>query len=502
MAGSSDLTQQQETSGPAAAVPVLQRPDLGGQVIRNTAANLVGRGLALVFSAGATVVLARFLGSEKLGQFGAIYAYLALFAWLATFGFEPVLVREISRERENASSLLHTAIVLSALLSAGTVVVAILLAPVAGYTGHLRTLLILAALEYVLGPLRLPALMFQVDMRQWYGATINVVRQGLWFVMIVALWLAGASLGYVIAGRVLAAVVESSLMWGYSRRFLSQTGRFLRERAGTLLSHSFPIAFASLVAMIYLRIDQVMLHKMVSDSVLGQYVAAVKVSELFEMLPMALMSALAPILCVTAADPERFQSYIDRMFRYFMVIASGLCVFMTVGARLIVRVLYGSQFLPAAPLLAVLIWSEIAVFFAAVIGNVLVARNQQRLFPIPTLLGAVVNVGLNLLWIPRYAAAGAAWATLVSYTLAWMVSLLFFKQARSIVWQGWRFALPALGGALLAVATVRLLPIGGPARVGISMVLFFAAMCAARMIRHEDLVVFRSALARGAHALR
>ncbi len=494
-----NLTEQRERGGTAAAVPVLERADLGGQVVRNTAANLVGRGLALVFSAGAAIVLARYLGSEKLGQFGAIYAYLTLFAWLATFGFEPVLVREISRERENASSLLHTAIVLSTALSAGTLVVAILLAPMAGFAGHLRTLLILAALEYILGPLRLPALMFQVDMRQWYGATINVVRQGLWFVLIVALWLAGASLGYVIAGRVLAAVVESSLMWGYSRRFLSQTGRFLRERASTLLSHSFPIAFTSLLAMIYLRIDQVMLHKMVSDSALGQYVAAVKVSELFEMLPTALMFALAPLLSVTVAEQERFRGYIDRVFRYFLVIASGLCVVMTVGARLIVRVLYGSQFSPAAPLLAVLIWAEIAVFFASVVINVLIANNQQRLLPIPTLAGAAINVGLNLFLIPRYGAAGAAWATVVSYTLAWMVALLFFKETRSVTRRGLRFAIPIAGVALLAVGCATLLPVVVAGRLAVSLAVFAGGVWVTKSLQRSDLS-YVSVLVRGSLA--
>src|SRR5580704_902567 len=119
----------------------------GGLIVRNTAATLVGRGLAIVFSVGGAVVLARFLGSERLGEYGAIYAYLALFGWLATFGFEPVLVREISRERQNASHLLHTAVILSCFLSIGTIAVAILVAPKAGYTGHLRNLLILASLE-------------------------------------------------------------------------------------------------------------------------------------------------------------------------------------------------------------------------------------------------------------------------------------------------------------------------------------------------------------------
>ena len=145
MSGSpTNVRQDQEGDRETTPGLPLRQPDIRGQVVRNTAANLVGRGLALLFSAGGTIVLARFLGSERLGEYGAIYAYLTLFAWIAAFGFEPVLVREISRERENASSLLHTAAVMSGFLSVGAVGAAILVAPLAGYAGHLRTLLILA----------------------------------------------------------------------------------------------------------------------------------------------------------------------------------------------------------------------------------------------------------------------------------------------------------------------------------------------------------------------
>jgi PST family polysaccharide transporter len=254
-----------------------------------------------------------------------------------------------------------------------------------------------------------------------------------------------------------------------------------------MLSNSFPIAFTSLLAMIYLRIDQVMLHKMVSDSVLGQYVAAVRVSELFEMLPAAFMFTVAPILSVSVVDPEKFRAYVDRAFRYFMIAAAGLCVFMTIGAKLIVRVLYGQQFLPAAPLLTVLIWSEIAVFFSAVVVNALIASNEQRLLPIPTIFGAAINVGLNLVLIPRYGAIGAAWATLASYSLAWMVCLLFFKQTRFLAWQGLRYAIPITGLALLSIGCVSVVPAPEIVRPAAACLVFVLGAWAARFVRTPEL---------------
>jgi polysaccharide transporter, PST family len=480
------LINEEAQGAQSAEVPLLQKADLRGEIVQNTLANIVGRGLALVFSTLAAALLARYLGSEKLGEYGAIYAYLGLFAWMATFGFEPVIVREASRDRKSASDLVHTAMTLSVFLSIGTVAVAVFLAPWAGYGGRLRSLLILAGLEYLLTPLRLPAVIFQVDLRQWYGSTINVVRQGIWLGIIITLWLLGAPLAYVIGGRVLAAVIESTLFWAYGRRFLAERGKFLRERAWTVFSHSFPIAFTSLLAMIYMRIDQVMLHKMTSDFVLGQYVAAVRVSELFEMLPAALMMTLAPILAVSVADARKFRSYTDRAFRYFMVAACGLCVVMTVGSRLIVHGLYGKQFLPAAPLLAVLIWSEIAVFFAAVVGNVMVVCNRQNLLPIPTLAGAAINVALNLVLIPRYAAMGAACATLISYTVAWMVVLLFFGAMRSVMWQGLRSALPVVATALLAVACASLMPKSVAAGLVASLAIFAGGLVVTGQLRRSD----------------
>src|ERR1700728_749999 len=117
------------------AAVLLSQASLRSRVFRNTAANIGGRGLALLFSVGATIILARCLGTEGLGTYGAIYAYLTLFAWMATFGFEPILLREISRERESAKSLLRTAMVMSCFLAVGTVAIAALIAPLAGYPG-------------------------------------------------------------------------------------------------------------------------------------------------------------------------------------------------------------------------------------------------------------------------------------------------------------------------------------------------------------------------------
>ena len=468
---------------------------LRSRVLQNSAALLGGRGIAIVVSAGATVLLARYLGSEQLGEYAALYAYVSLFGWLATFGLESILVREASRERGLAGSILLTGVVLCAALSIATTLLALAVAPFVGYRGPLHHLLLFAAIEILLlTPLRLPGLVFQVDLRQWYGTAINVFRQILWFGVVALLALAHAPLLYVFVGRLACAFVEATMISIASRRFLTTSWHFLPGRAKAFLRSSFPIAFSTLLGSIYMRIDQVMLHNLATDQILGQYVAAVKVSELFEMLPAALISSLFPILALAADRQPQFQSYVGRSFRYLIILASGLCVFIALGAKAIVALLYGRQFHSAAPLLAVLIWSEVAVFFGTVVVNVLIASNLQRYLLLPTAGGAIANILLNFVLIPRFGAGGAAWATLISYSLAWGVTLLPFVRTRALIWQGLRLAAPACALALVAVGAASILPAPDLIRVAAGMCLYGIGIWATRIISRDDFAYAWTAL--------
>jgi PST family polysaccharide transporter len=175
---------------------------------------------------------------------------------------------------------------------------------------------------------------------------------------------------------------------------------------------------------------------MVNDQVLGNYVAAVRLTEFINLLPIAVMTSLFPILSQTAKDAPRFRHYLQLSFRALMAIAFGVCIVMTLFAGPIVHLLYGAKFAAAGPLLAVLIWSEVPVFFGVVIGNGLVAKNLQNCLPLSTGIGAVVNVVLNLYLIPRWGAMGSAWATNISYTLAAILFFLVFQRSRPFAWLG------------------------------------------------------------------
>src|SRR5271170_4940794 len=106
---------------------------LRARVLMNTIVLIGGRAISIGFSAVATSLLARYLGSEELGEFSAVFAYLSLFAWFATFGMEAILVRESSRDRGSAGSIVRTGVMLMTILCVATVILALCIAPHVGY---------------------------------------------------------------------------------------------------------------------------------------------------------------------------------------------------------------------------------------------------------------------------------------------------------------------------------------------------------------------------------
>jgi len=476
--------------------PVKSSLRMRTRVLQNTAALLGGRGISIILAGAASIILARYLGSEKLGEFAAIYAYATLFGWLATFGIDTIMAREASIDRDQATNILRTGTRLCLMFAIGATILSLAIAPFAGYRGHLHYLLIFAVMEMLLlSPLRLSGVVFQVDLKQWYSVGVNLLRQFLWLLLVVVLARLQAPLITVIVWRFIVATLEAILIWGFSHRFLSYLTEARRDGARLYLTSAAPIALSALLASVYLRIDQVMLHKLANDSTLGQYVAAVRVSEMFEMLPAALIASLVPILSITAKDHEVFRTYLDRTFRYFMVLACAVCVVISTGAGYIVNLLFGKQFAAATPLLAVLIWSEVSIFFAAIVINAMVARNLQKYLLVPTAAGAVSNVILNLCLIPRYAALGAAWATLISYSLAWFVVLLAFRQARGLVIEGLRWAIPAITVALAAVWLAALVPGSTMVKFIVGVSLYIAGIGIARLLRWADVEYAWAALA-------
>jgi O-antigen/teichoic acid export membrane protein len=469
-------------------------------IFHNTSAIVLGRIVNLLFSITSSVLIVRYLGSARFGQYAFIYAYLVLFGWLTTLSMEQIIVRESAQQRaEKIEFIVSTAMTLSFFLSLAAAAFAIFMSFISRYTGGLQMLVAIAAIDVLLlAPLRLSSIVFQIYLKQWYVIYISIARQGAWVIILMLLIMAKAGLSLFIVAHLLCSFLEALMFFLFSRKLVPIKWYFDSSIAYRMLKGAWPIALSAVGVSVYQRIDQVMLHILKGDQELGYYAAAVNIVELFGVFPAALMFTMLPLLSEVFAQnrKEQFEAYIKICLRYLMSFLFGVCVVLTLIPGVTVKLFFGGKYLNSIPALSVLIWSEAGVFLGLIIGVALIAKRLERFIPVSAIGIACVNIMLNALWIPRWGIIGAAWATVVSYSVVGFLLFGVIPATRDLWILGAKASYVPLLMGLLLVSVSWAVPT--PFFSALAPFLYIGGLFACRIWNKDDIRLMLSLFTRGA----
>ena len=201
-------------------------------------------------------------------------------------------------------------------------------------------------------------------------------------------------------------------------------------QAKQLLKDSWPLIISGGAVTIYMKVDQIMLGNMATEGELGVYSAAVRLSELWYFIPTAIASSFFPTI-IRSREHRSEQVHRERMQLFFDLMAGAAYVIViptALLAPLVVTTLFGADYAEAGLILRVHIWAFLFVSLGTARSRWLMAENMTRFSMTATILGAIVNIGLNFWLIPRYAGLGAAWATLISYAVSAYLSTLLLDR--------------------------------------------------------------------------
>jgi O-antigen/teichoic acid export membrane protein len=177
-----------------------------------------------------------------------------------------------------------------------------------------------------------------------------------------------------------------------------------------------------------MRIDQVMLGQMAGDKEVGVYSVAVRLSEVWYFIPLAIHSSVLPgIVEARAISEELLYSHLQKLYNSMAFIAYTVALPVTIMAGWVVEILYGTAYSKAGPMLALLIWAWMFASLEIVRNTFLTAMNWTRVYFATSSLGCIINIVLNYLLIPHYGGIGAAIATCVSYWFAAHGACFLFK---------------------------------------------------------------------------
>jgi len=378
-----------------------------------------------------TAVVARYFGPTLFGQLSYAIAIVSLFTAFATLGMESLTVKALVDKRSDEGTILFTSLVLR--ITGGLALTALSLVTIA-ILSHQDRLLLAIGLIYSLF-LTVKAL----DVFEYWAQAklalkmVSVIKMASFTVIsalkLLVVYLEGSLVAYASIFLVDALLTGMAVAVAYYLIRDDKTNwKFSFAYAKEILAKCWPIALSGLMIVIYMRIDQVMLGAMLQDkAVVGIYAAAVKIAEMWYFVPLAVVASLRPIIMQykAAQDDGRYVASIRAMYSitFWLGILFGLVIAYTSG--LIVEILYGPDFLLAAPVLAVSVWAGTFAVLGSARSVWLVSENLQRYTIIYAFTGCIVNVALNYILIPAYGAVGAAYATLCAQAMNILVLALF-----------------------------------------------------------------------------
>lgn len=395
-----------------------------------------GRAFRLVIGFFVSIIVARHLGPSRLGILSYAISLKTFFHTFVYLGLSGLIVRELVRSPEEENLLLGTTFFLKLFGAILGFIALLLFAFLARSSGWTESLVIL-----IIGLSLFPEAFGSIDF--WFQAQVRskyvVLAKNIAFTFSAGL---KVFLVYLDLGLVSLAIV-SSLEFFLAAFFLvvfykAQGGHirawaFRFSKALGLLRQSWIIILSGFFALVYLKVDQLMLRVMIGTEEVGIYSVAARISEVWYFIPTTIAASVFPkLISLKKEDPVLYKKNLQRLFDLFFIFAASVAVACQFFAGFVIPFLYGEAFSATATILQIHIWAGIFMFQRAILSKWFFIEDALEFSLYSHGLGALSNVSLNWLLIPLFQGRGAAIATLVSYAIASYFFLFFWKKTKPL----------------------------------------------------------------------
>jgi O-antigen/teichoic acid export membrane protein len=183
-----------------------------------------------------------------------------------------------------------------------------------------------------------------------------------------------------------------------------------------LIRESIPFTLIMLIAVIYWRVDGVLLTLLSNTREVAAYGIAVQLAFTLNMLPQVFSrTALSTINEGYATDPLRFRRAVASGYRFLLLFATPVAVLGIPLAERLVTAVGTEEFAEGAtPVLRLFFVACAISFLTSIISDAMVAAHQQRFLTTLSAVNLVLNIGLNIVLIPHFGAVGCGIALIVT----------------------------------------------------------------------------------------
>ena len=382
-----------------------------------------------------TVYLARLLGASEYGKFAFAFGFVTLFSVITKFGLDLLTSRDVGENRQLAAEYFRASIVLRTVLACVFLLLMLIGIQVLGKPSEVNRLIVLlaisAALQSIAGA---GTSLFEAAQSFGYRSILNILMYGAIFLALFVITYSNPGLDSVGPGFLMGAVLYCAIALGLSHFKIARFSWSLDSKfLWNLFKAALPLGLTEIFIGIYYRVDTILLSLFTTDETVGWYDAAYTFVYGLRLLPVTVGMVLLPSLSnLYSREPEKAAGIYRLTMFYSIAVGVWITFLVAMNATQLVTMVFGPGYGPSGHVLSLLIWTCVLMFANAFQGILMVITQQRSGLFRATALGAISNVVLNLVLIPKLEMYGAAISTILSEFCVFLVCAGYLRRFVSV----------------------------------------------------------------------
>jgi O-antigen/teichoic acid export membrane protein len=383
----------------------------------------------IIFGLGYSIITARYLGPSLNGTLASLIVYPTLFMTLGSLGIRQSTAYFVGRGEFDELAIKRAVVFLWYISSIICLIASYFLVISISKSGGDQMMIFLAIMPipftlfntYSSGVFLGKNEIVEFNKIDWLPALFKVLATLLLVVV----------LSYSIYGALFAAVISPAVM-----------SIMLAKRGGLVKGFSFNVDFrvvralfklgiiyaiALIVINLNYKIDIILLDRLSTPYETGIYSKGSQLMEYLWQIPM-LLSTIIFARSAVAKNGFEFSKKVTVLLRISLIVVGLGALVLLIFSKLIITLLFGSEFAPSATVQQILLPGVVLLTIYKVLNMDLAGKGKPWIAMISMIPALIVNVVLNLIWIPSYGANGAAFASTISYTLAAVVFIFVYSR--------------------------------------------------------------------------
>ena len=388
------------------------------KIASNTIYQIIGRLSTSISTLIVTAMITRYLGVKSFGEYSIVIAFLTIFYTLSDFGVNSVLIREFADDLSYANTNFKKVLSLRIVFGVLLMILAIVVVFFMPYRNEIKTAIYIGLPLLIFNSIsKAASLIFQSFLQYKYqsismgvGAIFSTILIG--FVVLSPI----QSLSLIILATVVGSFISPLISIYFLREYLFSDSSFIDfVYWKKILLDSFPFGIALILNTFMIQADRILLSIISSEESVGIYSLAYRIFEIVLILPTFIMNATFPVLVVLRKrDSVKYTKSIYTLLKFMIFVSIGTSLIATYFSKLFIPMIWGSEMTNSFVPFNILMYGAVFFFVSAPLSWIKLVEGKDKFLPYIYGFGFILNLILNIIFIPIYDYAGAAYITILT----------------------------------------------------------------------------------------